>query len=139
MHLFDNIPDTLFNVLSSPNKHIYVDCLFIIYDATNSIENAFQGERSYVIDKLIDYFDELKEDFEIGDEETSTSRQKSVSVIQVLKQNGWLGEEELGDYKTSLNLFDYSIKIIDLLKRIQEGEETEYTGEIYTVYSFTLI
>lgn len=135
MHLFNSIPDTLFNVLSSPNKHIYVDCLFIIFDATNSIENAFQGERGYVIDKLIDYFDELKEDFDTGDAEHATSRQKSVAVINILKQNGWLGEEELGDYKTSLNLFDYSIKIIDLLKRIQVGEETEYTGEIYTVYS----
>lgn len=135
MHLFDNIPDTLFNVLSSPNKHIYVDCLFIIYDATNSIENAFQGERSFVIDKLIDYFDELKEDFNADDDMAATPRQKSVAVINILKQNGWLGEEELGDYKTSLNLFDYSIKIIDLLKRIQVGEESEYTGEIYTVYS----
>jgi len=135
LHLFDNIPDTLFNVLSSPNKYIYIDCLFIIYDATNSIENAFQGERSYVIDKLIDYFDELKEEYSEEDQEVSTSRQKSVAVINVLKNNGWLGEEELGDYKTSLNLFDYSIKIIDLLKRIQMGEENEYTGEIYTVYS----
>lgn len=135
MHLFDNIPDTLFNVLSSPNKYIYIDCLFIIYDATNSIENAFQGERSYVIDKLIDYFDELKEEYSEENQEVSTSRQKSVAVINVLKNNGWLGEEELGDYKTSLNLFDYSIKIIDLLKRIQMGEENEYTGEIYTVYS----
>ncbi|WP_025725250.1 Wadjet anti-phage system protein JetA family protein [Acholeplasma granularum] len=135
MHLFDNIPETFFNVLSSPNKHIYVDCLFIIYDATNSIEDSFQGERGFVIDKLIDYFDELKSDFHIDDIESSTSRQKSVAVINVLKQNGWLGEEELGDYKTSLNLFDYAIKIIDVLKRIKDGEETEYTGEIYTVYS----
>src|SRR5690554_1915828 len=71
----------------------------------------------------------------MGDSEVATSRQKSVAVINVLKQNGWLGEEELGDYKTSLNLFDYAIKIIDVLKRIKDGEETEYTGEIYTVYS----
>ncbi len=134
-HLFEQIPDTLFNVLSSPNKKIYVDCLFIIYDATNSLEDAFQGERSYVIGKLVDYFDELKDVFEVDDQETSTSRQKSVAVINVLKSNGWLGEEELGDYKTSLNLFDYSIKILDLLKRIEIGEQMEYTGEIYTVYS----
>lgn len=136
MHLFDQIPDTLFSVLSSPNKKIYVDCLFIIYDATNSIEDSFQGERNYVIGKLVDYFDELKESFLLDeDQEGSTSRQKSVSVINTLKQNGWLGEEELGDYKTSLNLFDYSIKILDLLKRIQMGEQMEYTGELYTVYS----
>ncbi|WP_162163976.1 Wadjet anti-phage system protein JetA family protein [Acholeplasma hippikon] len=134
-NLFDHIPDTLFNVLSSPNKKIYVDCLFIIYDATNSIEDAFQGERNFVIGKLVDYFDEVKESFEVENEEASTSRQKSVAVINTLKANGWLGEEELGDYKTSLNLFDYSIKILDLLKKILEQENMEYTGEIYTVYS----
>lgn len=134
-NLFDHIPDTLFNVLSSPNKKIYVDCLFVIYDATNSVEDAFQGERNFVVGKLVDYFDELKDKFEMDNEELSTSRQKSVAVINTLKANGWLGEEELGDYKTSLNLFDYSIKILDLLKKIMQGESMEYTGEIYTVYS----
>lgn len=134
-NLFDHIPDTLFNILSSPNKKIYVDCLFVIYDATNSIEDAFQGERNFVIGKLVDYFDELKEQFEVENAEATTSRQKSVAVINTLKANGWLGEEELGDYKTSLNLFDYSIKILDLLKKIMQGEHMEYTGEIYTVYS----
>lgn len=134
-HLFEQIPDTLFNVLSSPNKNIYVDCLFIIYDATNSVEDSFQGERNFVISKLVDYFDELKDEFSVDEEESSTSRQKAVSVINVLKSNGWLGEEELGDYKVSLNLFDYSIMIIDLLKRIQVGEQMEYTGEIFTIYS----
>ncbi|MDR4968479.1 MAG: DUF5716 family protein, partial [Acholeplasmataceae bacterium] len=56
-------------------------------------------------------------------------------MINVLKRNGWLGEEELGDYKTSLNLFDYSIQIIDILESIKDNRQSEYTGEIYTVYS----
>ena len=134
-HLFDKIPDTFFNVLSSPNRKIYVDCLFVIYHAIDSVEDSFQGERQYVIHKLIDYFEEQKEEFLIDDEETATPRQKAVAVINVLKNNGWLGEEELGDYKTSLNLFDYSIRILDILERITDGEQVEYTGEIYTVYS----
>ncbi len=134
-HLFDKLPDTFFNVLSSPNRKIYVDCLFVIYHAIDSVEDSFQGERQYVIHKLIDYFEEQKEEFLIDDEETATPRQKAVAVINVLKNNGWLGEEELGDYKTSLNLFDYSIRILDILERITDGEQVEYTGEIYTVYS----
>lgn len=134
-HLFDKIPDTFFNVLSSPNRKIYVDCLFIIYHAIDSVEDSFQGERQYVIHKLIDYFEDQKDEFVVDNEETSTPRQKAVAVINVLKNNGWLGEEELGDYKTSLNLFDYSIRILDTLEKITEGEQIEYTGEIYTVYS----
>src|SRR5690554_1803543 len=135
MHLFNRIPDTFFTVLSSPNKNIYIDCIFIIYDATNSIEDSFQGERSFVVSKLIDYFEELEGEFEEGEQLLSTPRQKSNAVINVLKEHGWLGEEEIGDYKTSLNFFDYSIQIIDLLKRIARNEQIEYTGEIFTIYS----
>ncbi|HEY8405732.1 MAG TPA: Wadjet anti-phage system protein JetA family protein [Acholeplasma sp.] len=112
-----------------------MDCLFIIYHAIDSVEDSFQGERQYVIHKLIDYFEDQKDEFVVDNEETSTPRQKAVAVINVLKNNGWLGEEELGDYKTSLNLFDYSIRILDILEKITEGEQIEYTGEIYTVYS----
>ena len=43
--------------------------------------------------------------------------------------------QELGDYKTSLNLFDYTIKIVDTLRSIKDRDQIEYTGEIFTVYS----
>jgi hypothetical protein len=137
-HLFDRINSNFFSVLSSPNKKTYIDCIFIIYHSIDTIEDAFQGDREYIVQKLIDYFDEQPtEDFidAEDDEPARTSRQKAVHVINVLKRNGWLGEEELGDYKTSLNLFDYSIQIIDILESIKDNRQSEYTGEIYTVYS----
>jgi len=137
-HLFDRMHENFFSVLSSPNRNTYIDCIFIIYNAIDTIEDAFQGDREYIISKLVDYFDDQQtEDFEDmdEDEQSNTSRQKAVHVINVLKKNGWIGEEELGDYKTSLNLFDYSIQIIDILNRIKNNQQNEYTGEIYTVYS----
>src|SRR5690554_1437681 len=137
-HLFDKIHPNFFSVLSSPNKKMYLDCIFIIYNSVDSIEESFQGDREYVIQKLIDYFDDIaEEEFEDVKEEdkTSTSRQKANYVINVLKQNGWIGEEELGDYKTSINLFDYSIRIISLLDDILHSRQEEYTGEIFSVYS----
>lgn len=137
-HLFETIHSNFFSVLASPNKHTYVDCIFVIYHALDSIEDAFQGDREFVIQRLIDYFDDQPgDDFVDVDEDESarTSRQKAVHVINILKKNGWLGEEELGDYKTSVNLFDYSIKIIDVLENIVDFTQNEYTGEIFTVYS----
>lgn len=137
-HLFDTIPSTFFSLLASPNRRVYIDCIFVIYRAIDSIEDAFQGDREFIVGKLIDYFDEhLLEEFEDVEEEelAHTSRQKANHVISVLKKNGWLGEEELGDYKTSLNLFDYSIRIIDLLEKIEHNTQPEYTGEIFAVYS----
>lgn len=133
--LFDKISSNFFNVLSSPNKEIYVDCLFIMYDMTDNIEESFQSEREIVVQKLMDYFDDREFN---GDAELSnaqTSRQKAVGVINYLKECGWLGEEELGNYKTSLNFFDYSIKIIETLKTITKGETLEYTGDIFTIDS----
>ncbi|MFA6800906.1 MAG: Wadjet anti-phage system protein JetA family protein [Acholeplasmataceae bacterium] len=136
--LFDRLPNNFFSVLASPNKEIYIDCIMVIYHAVDSIEDAFQGDREYIVQKLIDYFDdrveEVFDDIE-EDESTHTSRQKAVHVINILKKTGWLGEEELGDYKTSLNLFDYSIQMIDTLIRIQSNTQNEYTGEIYAVYT----
>ena len=132
--LFDVLPSTFFSILASPNRVIYLDCLFIIYDSIDTIEDAFQGEREYVVGKLIDYFDDNRPNFD-EHEDATTSRQKAVAVINTLKQNGWLGEEELGDYKTSLNLFDYSIKVLETLKQIAQKTQLEYTGEIFAIYS----
>lgn len=137
-HLLDMIPTNFFSVLASPNRKTYIDCIFIIYHASDSIEDAFQGEREFIISKLVDYFDEEQDDLipdDLDEEVARTSRQKAVYVINTLKNYGWIGEEELGNYKTSLNLFDYSIHIIDVLERIKNNQQTEYTGEIYTVYS----
>lgn len=137
-HLFDTINPNFFSVLSSPNKKTYIDCIFIIYHSIDTIEDAFQGDREFIVSKLVDYFDEQPQEEFLDieeDEPARTSRQKALHVISVLKKNGWLGEEELGDYKTSLNLFDYSIQIIDILESISSHRQSEYTGEIYTVYS----
>lgn len=136
--LFDRMHENFFSVLSSPNRNTYIDCIFIIYNAIDTIEDAFQGDRDYIVSKLVDYFDDQQiDDFEDMEEneQSNTSRQKALHVVNVLKKNGWIGEEELGDYKTSLNLFDYSIQVIDVLYRIKNNQQNEYTGEIYTVYS----
>lgn len=136
-HLFYKIHPNFFSVLASPNKKTYIDCIFIIYNAVDSIEESFQGDREYVVQRLVDYFDDKVQTFyeEDTSQITRTSRQKATYVINVLKDNGWIGEEELGDYRTSLNLFDYSIKIINTLDDIVHARQDEYSGEIFAVYS----
>ena len=106
-HLFDRLNSNFFSVLSSPNKLIYIDCIFIIYYAIDSVEDAFQGDREFIVSRLQEYFDDKPQQSFIDideDDPARTSRQKATHVINVLKKNGWIGEEELGDYKTSLNL-----------------------------------
>ena len=135
--LFNSINPAFFNVLSSPNKEIYTDCIFLIHDLLDSVEHAFQGERDVVVQLLMQYFEDMEDDIVEDGEflKTLTPRQKSNHVLNYLRDCGWIGEEELGDYKTSVNLFDYSIMIIEVLKSIISGEQFEYSGEIYIVYS----
>lgn len=137
-HLFEIINPNFFTVLSSPNKRIYVDCIFIIYNAIDSIEESFQGDRDSIVLRLMDYFDDRDNillETESQAESINTSRQKANHVINTFKKCGWLGEEELGDYKTSINLFDYSIEVIEAMRQMIEGNHTEYTGEIFAIYS----
>lgn len=134
--LFDNLNPNFFGPLASRNKDVYVDCIFIIYDILDSVEASFQGEREYIVQTLIQYFEDKYEDSEQYDfESANTPRQKANYVINYFKDCGWLGEEDLGDYKTAINLFDYSIMVIEVLKSIQSGEQLEYSGEIYAVYT----
>lgn len=134
--LFKIVNKNLFNVLASPNKEVYLDCLFIIYDSLDSYDDGFQGERDYIVSKLINYFDDNSQtDFEELQIDIRTSRQKANAVINYLKDTGWLGEEDLGNYKSSLNFFDYSIQLLETFKQIQSQNQIEYTGELYTIYS----
>lgn len=136
--LFKNLNESFFNPLSSPNKDIYVDCLFILYDVLDSVEASFQAERELIIQILMQYFEDR--DPEVNNdllefEECTTPRKKAVAVINYFKECGWIGEEELGDYKTSINLFDYTIMIAEVLLSIATGEQLEYSGEIFAVFT----
>lgn len=157
--VFKVINPNFFSCLSSPNKEIYLDCLFIIYEQLDSVEDSFQAEREKIVLKLQDYFDENHLDvfeFESEKEEVRTSRAKANAVINKLKDTGWIGEEELGNYKTSINLFSHSIRFLELLKSLDfknsidnlnddlsQNDEipfgidmynSEYTGDIYAIY-----
>lgn len=154
-NVFKLINPNFFSPLSSLNKQIYLDCLFIIYDTLDSVEYSFQAEREKIILKLQDYFDENHLDiyeFESEKEEIRTSRAKANAVINKLKETGWIGEEELGNYKTSINLFSHSIRFLDILKQLDnqvkpktnelfedisfglDPYNSEYTGDIYAIY-----
>ena len=82
---FEIINPNFFTVLSSPNKRIYVDCIFIIYNAIDSIEESFQGDRDSIVLRLMDYFDDRDNillETESQAESINTSRQKSKSCYQ---------------------------------------------------------
>ncbi|MDR2822513.1 MAG: DUF5716 family protein [Acholeplasmatales bacterium] len=139
-HLLDIVGENFFSILSSKNKRIYIECILVTYDLLESSPTGFSALRDDVIKRLIDYFDDIDTSFEVeGDtlleEDMHTSRQKANIVYNALKRSGWVGEEDLGNYKVSVNFFDYSIKMIDCLNSIIYNTNDEYTGDLFSIYT----
>jgi hypothetical protein len=136
LKLFEAIPSNFFSILSSKNKEIYADCVFIIYKVV-SLNTSFGVEREIVVQTMIDYFEGL-EDKDIFSEEDSTiksSREEANFILRRLEECGWIDIETTSNYIKILNLRDYAITILETFDRIMHNEGLEYQGYVYTIYS----
>lgn len=136
MKLFDIIPPKFFTILSGSKKEIYSDCLFILYsDLKNS--TSFGVDREIVVQTLMDYFEafEDKSVFDDEDETLKTSREKANFVVRRLKDCGWLDVEDTTNYRQIINFTDYSIALLEAMKKLMNNEKLEYQGYVYAIYS----
>jgi hypothetical protein len=134
--LFKNLPENFFVPLSSKNKTIYWDCIYILYKIMNS-QLSFGIERELVIDELQDYFEsESQTEAVIEDEITMTnSRDKASLFVRKLTDYGWITTETTLSHVQLLHFNDYAIEVIKTLDRITNNVKLEYQGYIYTIYT----
>ena len=139
--LFDTLPDNFFAVLSSPNKQLYWECIFKLYNVM-STQLSFGVKREDIIDELIYYFDsdlalDIEEDAETGNTQKSSrdSRDKAGFVLRKLQDCGWISIEVNNSHEQRINFLDYAIELIKTLISISNQEKIEYQGYIYTIYS----
>ncbi|MCF7923692.1 MAG: DUF5716 family protein [Candidatus Izimaplasma sp.] len=146
MRVFDIIPNNFFNLLSSKNKSIYVNCLlelFRVYEQGSILGMDKDLARQVIIDYLdLNPLEEELEDYE--EEETIlTNRDRANQILRRLEKTEWIDIDVNNNYEEILNFRDYSITIIEALKEItsesyysdDEYEGHEFRGYIYTVYS----
>ena len=145
MELFKIIPDNFFSLLSSKNKAVYAGCIieaFKIYE-----EGSILGiDKKIVVEVLTDYLEKEAED--IVDMETEedgdkpSSRDKANFILRRMEECGWIDVDVTNDYIEVLNFRDYAITVIEALLQIEpqvddyvDGNQKEYRGYIYTIYS----
>ena len=145
MELFKIIPDNFFSLLSSKNKAVYAGCIieaFKIYE-----EGSILGiDKKIVVEVLTDYLEKEVED--IVDMETEengdkpSSRDKANFILRRMEECGWIDVDVTNDYIEILNFRDYAITVIEALLQIEpqvddyvDGNQKEYRGYIYTIYS----
>ncbi|MDI3534876.1 MAG: hypothetical protein PWQ82_1241 [Thermosediminibacterales bacterium] len=144
MKLFDAVPENLFSILSSPLKEYYSDILFKIYE--QYMLTTFTMKREVIIDIIIDYIDEHREDqnfsrsldediWENSMENVSDIRSRANYVLRKLESCGWVMIETYSNYEQYISLPDYAIKIMETLDKIRKNYQAEYQGYVYATYS----
>lgn len=139
--LFNTLPDNFFTVLSSPNKRVYWECIYKLYNVM-STQLSFGVKRDDIIDELAYYFDsdlalDIEEDNEAGNAQRSSrdSRDKAGFVLRKLQECGWITMEINNSHEQRISFSDYAVELIKTLIAISNKEKIEYQGYIYTIYS----
>ncbi|MDO7983581.1 MAG: DUF5716 family protein [Pigeon pea little leaf phytoplasma] len=136
-NLFDILPLNFFNLLSSSNKEIYLDCLLLLADLAN---DEFDGyiNKNLAISVLEKYFSDKNNFFsddEIDSQILTDAKQKASKIIYLFKKYGWIGEERIGYNNDCLSFFDYSLEMIHFFKKTVNQVKPESIGNIYSIYS----
>ncbi|MFW5794250.1 MAG: Wadjet anti-phage system protein JetA family protein [Bacillota bacterium] len=144
MKVFDIIPNNFFNLLSSKNKTIYINCLLELFRVYE--QGSILGmDKDLARQVIVDYLDlnPLTEELEDFDSESEiTNRDRANQILRRLEKTEWIDIDVNNNYEEILNFRDYAITIIEALKNIandsyydDEIEGHEFRGYIYTVYS----
>lgn len=146
MKLFEIIPENMFSLLASKNKHVYIEALFVL-------RKAFKQEmlisKADLVAMLIANLDEmmlemdlaaeddpLEDGSPIGGKSLGTLSAAAHFLLRRLKDTGWVEiEYQAESFEESITLPDYAVKIINLLYSLTEKQVAEYNSHVYSAYS----
>ena len=137
MNIFERIPKELFSILASPNKAVYSDALLVLHDAFQENlkipkDTFFTMLRSRLENALV--YSSFEEEG-IEAEEAEDLSGKSRFLIRKLKEKGWIDIERDSNFSEYIIIPEYSIRIIELLKSIADGERASGFSYVYDTYS----
>lgn len=136
MNLFDILPENLFSILSSPNKKIYINALFVIRECfTQEMSIPREGVAIAIASKM----EEELLQIQVEDEEESIENSLSERAYYILRRLKWAGwiETEIEDrsFEENVILPDYTIEILNLLYSLTHKKNLEYNSYAYQTYA----
>ncbi len=144
MKLFDCLPENLFSILSSKNKEIYIESLFVL---RKTFKQEMVIKKIDLISMLIASLDEKILEMDFSEEETEENisiDEKKLNnpsaiahcLLRRLKETGWIDiEYQIDSFDENITLPDYSIKLINLLYSFTDSTAREYNSYVHSTYS----
>lgn len=135
-NLFEVLPSDFFKPLTSKYKHIYADCILLMFNSFKP-EISYGVNREIIVKTFTDYFEVDDREMSFDDEAHSTSdaRDKANGIILSLKNCGWIEYEQETNHQLNVVLFEYAVPIIESLNKVIKEEETEYQGIISQIHA----
>lgn len=144
MKLFDIIPASLFSILVSKNRALYVEALFVIRKA---FKQEMTIRKDDLVSMLISSLDEAileldmeAEQAEFQDDEAVKSGQSLSAtahhLVRRLVETKWIEVEyQIDSFEENITLPDYSVKLLNLLYSFTDENVREYNSYVYSTYS----
>lgn len=140
MQLFNVLQPSMFSLLTSKNRDIYVSSLFIL-------RKVFLQEFNIEKDKLISTVASSieKNNYELIDSENEKidknqikdPKSTSAYIIKRFEETGWIECEynRTAKFKENVMLPPYSVKLLNTLFEIANEQDSPYTIHLYNIYS----
>ena len=141
MNLFEVVPHAFFKPLVSRYKHLYFDCIQLLYSSYRS-ELSFGIDKVIIINVLEQYFEQQYTDvleFEEMDGIIQSAHEKALAILRYFKECGWIEEETGQDYTIKVNLQDHAITMIEAFEKIIKNKDTEFQSLISSIHTVLML
>lgn len=116
--LFTLIPENFFKLLTSNQKEIYADCLFLLFNHLDKA-NSYGDKKEIIIEVLSQH----------------VPKTKALIILRKLKEYGWIYEENIGNYEVVINFTYYAVQIVKTLSELKVKNNLDYYGYLFAIYS----
>lgn len=131
---FNYVPYNFFSPLSSIDKEIYSNILFLIYQKSQ-FKNSYTFTKEELLDLIEEFFlDHNNQDLQETKELQTNPRDKATYIYRKLKSCGWIDTEYGENNQILINLEDYAIALINTFTNFNTDNNFELSSHVYGIY-----
>lgn len=134
MNFFNFVPYNFFSPLSSIDREIYSNILFLIYQKSQ-FRNSYTFTKEELLDLIEEFFlENNNQELQETDEKQTNPRDKATYIFRKLKSCGWIDTEYGENGQILINLEDYAIALINTYINFNTNNNFELSSHVYSIY-----